>query len=88
MKKLISLLAILLFVNIAFAQNATNSTNQTTGSPIPTSLTGVYNFLVSINPIILIILGVVLVLVSKLAKFVGIVLIISALIHLFFLFYH
>ena len=47
----------------------------------------IYSFLVSVNPILLIILGVVLVLVSKLAKFVGVVLIIIAIIHLIFLFW-
>lgn len=82
---------ILLFVNTVFAQNETNVTTTTTTSSfpisLPTSLSGIYAFLISINPILLIILGVILILVSKLSKFVGIVLIIIALIHFFFLFF-
>jgi hypothetical protein len=73
----------LLLVNVAVAQNATN---QTTTFKIPTSLKGVYSFLVSANPVLLIIFGLILIFVSKLAKFVGIVLIIIAVIHLLFLF--
>ena len=92
MKQLIALLAVLLLVNAVYAQElntTTTTTTTTTTSPfqLPTSLSGVYSFLVSINPILLVILGVALILFSKLAKFVGIVLIIIALIHLFFMFW-
>jgi hypothetical protein len=88
MKKIISLLMILLFVNSVYAQSATNATNQTTTSTssFTPDLKGIYAFLVSVNPYLLIILGVILVLVSKLARFVGIILIIFALIHILFLF--
>jgi hypothetical protein len=92
MKKLIAILAVLLLVNSVYAQNVTNETTTTTYSivlpPATSTLTGIYNFLVSINPVILIILGVVLILASHLGKFVGIVLIIIALIHFFFMFFH
>lgn len=88
MKKIIAILFILLFVNSAYAQNVTNqtTTSTTTTTPFLPTLTGIYSFFVSINPYLLIILGVVLVLASKLARFVGIVLIIFALIHILFMF--
>ncbi len=85
---------ILLFANVVFAQNETNitTTTSTIAFPfpigLPTNLTGVYSFLTSINPILLIIFGIVLIFASTLAKYVGIVLIIIALIHLFLLFFH
>jgi len=55
---------------------------------IPTSvssssiLKSIYDFLVNANPFILIILGVVIFFAGKLAKFVGIIIIILGLIHL------
>src|SRR3972149_2201662 len=70
-------------------KNGTLIPNQTvvTPEPKPFSLTGtlkgVYNFLVQANPIFLLVLGVVLIIVSKFAKWVGIILIIFALINLF-----
>jgi len=85
LKQSIALFAILLFVNVVYAQNITNTTTTTTPSPL-SGLKDVYTFLLSINPILLLVLGVVLILASKLAKFVGIVLIIIALIHLLFMF--
>jgi hypothetical protein len=93
MKKIIAILTILFLVNSVYAQDVTNQTTTTTPysivlPPAASSLKGVYDFLVSINPIILIVLGIVLILASHLGKFVGIVLIIIALIHLFFLFFH
>ena len=91
MKKILFLLTILLVANAVYAQNLTNTTNQTstqtTTFPFSGSLKGIYSFLTSVNPILLIILGIVLLLVGKLAKFVGIVLIIIAIIHLLFLFW-
>jgi len=91
MKKIIPLFVILLFASSVYAQNATNQTTSittttTTPSPFLPTLKGIYSFLVSINPYLLIILGVVLVLVSKLARFVGVVLIIFAIIHILFMF--
>jgi eight-cysteine-cluster-containing protein len=62
--------------------NVTTTTLPTI-SPIITLLKGIYGFLMSLNPIILLILGIILILISKLARFVGIVLIILALIYLF-----
>jgi len=95
MKQIIALMMVLLFVNAVFAQNETNVTTTTTSTitfpfpiGIPTSLSGIYSFLISVNPILLIIFGVILILASTLAKYVGIVLIIIAVIHLFFLFFH
>jgi hypothetical protein len=92
MKKIIAVLTILFLVNSVYAQNVTNQTTSTTSSivlpPAASTLKGVYDFLVNINPVILIVLGVVLILASHLGKFVGIVLIIIALIHFFFLFFH
>lgn len=95
MKQFIALAMILLFANAVFAQNETNITTTTTSTisfpftiGLPTNLAGIYSFLTSINPILLIILGIVLIFASTLAKYVGIVLIIIAIIHLFFLFFH
>jgi hypothetical protein len=45
-------------------------------------LKAIYDFLVSANPFILIILGVVIFFAGKLAKFVGIILVILGIIHL------
>lgn len=53
-----------------------------TSSSIVNTLKGVFSFLTSINPFILLIFGIILVIVSKLAKFVGIILIIFAIIYL------
>jgi hypothetical protein len=95
MKQIIALMMILLFANAVFAQNETNVTTTTTSTitfpfpiGIPTSLSGIYSFLTSINPVLLIIFGIVLIFASTLAKYVGIVLIIIAIIHFFFLFFH
>lgn len=94
-KQIIALVMILLFANAVFAQNETNITTTTTSTiafpfPIglPANLAGIYSFLTSINPVLLIIFGIVLILASTLAKYVGIVLIIIAIIYLFFLFFH
>jgi len=57
-------------------------------SPIVSMLKGIFNFLISFNPIILLILGIILVVVAKMARIVGIVLIIFALIQLLLLFFH
>ena len=81
----IAILLISPFANVAFAQNATNTTS-TTFPNLPFNLSGIYPFLISVNPVLLIILGVVLLIFSKLAKFVGIVLIIIAILHFLFLF--
>lgn len=93
MKKILVIAFVLLaFTTSVYAQNATNittTTSSTSAFPFPTippSLTGIYSFLISINPILLMILGVILILVSKLSKFVGIVLIIIAIIHFLFMF--
>jgi hypothetical protein len=92
-KQIIALAMILLFANAVFAQNETNiTTTSTIAFPfhigLPASLAGIYSFLTSINPILLIIFGIVLILASTLAKYVGIVLIIIAIVSLFFLFFH
>jgi len=88
MKKILVLFALLFFVNVVFAQNITNTSSTTTATPSFTdTLKGIYSLLLSVNPILLLILGVILILVAKLAKFVAIVLIIIAIIHLIFLFW-
>lgn len=82
MKRIFILIVLLLLANSALAQNVTNQTTTTTPSGITTAK-GIYNFLTSINPLILLIFGLILVIVSKIARFVGIVLIVLALIFLF-----
>lgn len=63
-------------------------TTTTAPSSVSGIVMGVYSFLASFNPILLLILGVILILAAKLAKFVGIVLIILALIGLLLFFFH
>lgn len=88
MKRIFSILFMILFFStLVNAQSITNTTT-TTSSPVVTTLKSAYNFLISINPLLLIILGIILLLVSKLSKFVGIILIIIALIHLFLILIH
>lgn len=87
MKKILFVALVLLLVpGLVFAQ-ATNETTTTkpTTPQIPDALKGFYNFLVEVNPILLLILGGVLIVVSKFAKWVGVILIIIAVIHLIFL---
>ena len=87
MKQLIPLLFILLFATSVYAQNDTNATTNSTTTLLPgISLSTIYSLLISVNPIMLLILGVALILVAKLAKFVGVVLIIIAVIHFVLLF--
>jgi hypothetical protein len=90
MRKLIPVFIVLLLISSAYAQSITTDTTSTTtttgyGIQLPatgSTLKGVYDFLVSFNPVILIVLGVILLVAGKFAKFVGIVLIIIAVIHL------
>jgi len=88
-KKLIfTILVFLLLISLATAENITNQTTTTTTiakPPIVSTLKGIYNFLMSFNPILLLILGLILIVAAKAAKIVGIILIIVALIHLFVL---
>jgi hypothetical protein len=74
---------------IAFlvAINSVSVRNVTAADQVPTSafsliLRGIYSFLVSGNPFVLIILGVILFFAGKLSKLVGIILVILGLIHL------
>jgi hypothetical protein len=90
MKKLIFVaIAFLFLISFVTAENVTNQTTTTTtkGPSAISTAKGVYNFLISINPILLLILGIILILASELSRFVGIVLIIFALIHLLILFF-
>lgn len=64
------------------------SPTTTTISSLMDKVKGIYNFLISFNPIVLLILGVILILAAKLAKFVGIILIIIALIGLLLILFH
>jgi len=87
MKRIITVLLILLLVNVVYAQNETNVTSTTIKSNFQfPNLKGVSSFLLSINPILMIIFGIILIISAKLAKFVGIVLIIIAVIHILILF--
>jgi hypothetical protein len=87
MKKILFVALVLLLVPGLVLAQATNETTTTKPSPpkIPDALKGFYNFLVEANPILLLILGGVLIVVSKFAKWVGVILIIIAVIHLIFL---
>lgn len=64
------------------------STITTNQSSVMNILASAYDFLASFNPIVLLILGVILILAAKLSKFVGIILIILALIGFLLLFLH
>ena len=85
-KAIILLIPILLLLPITIAADA-NQTNTSTTIQQPTSsvistLKWIYDFLISINPILLLILGIILLLASKFARFVAIILIIVAVIHI------
>ncbi len=76
---------LLIAPSIVFAQESNETVNvpkNETSIPFIGTLRGVYDFLVQVNPILLLVFGGVLVLVSKFARWVGIILIIIALIHL------
>jgi inhibitor of cysteine peptidase len=64
---------------------AVTTTTTVVTPSIITTAKNIYNFLTSINPILLLVLGTILIFVSKLARFIGIVLIIFALICFFFI---
>ena len=85
MKSLVILAIILILIpSFVLAQdsNQTVPKNDTSSVPFVGTLRGIYDFLVQVNPILLLVFGGVLVLVSKFARWVGIILIIIALIHL------
>jgi hypothetical protein len=95
MKKLILFFAVLLFLPaIIFAQANETTTTTSTGTPLPSfpygvsSLKDVYNFFSSINPFLLLIVGVILLVLSHLGKYIAIVLIIFALIQIILLLIH
>lgn len=86
MKKAIGLLTFLLFANAIFVPVlAQNETGPSITDNILSFLKGVFVLLITINPIILLVLGVILIIASKFANIVGIVLIIVAIIHIFLL---
>ncbi|HLC39943.1 MAG TPA: hypothetical protein VJJ76_03665 [archaeon] len=98
MKKNLATFTILMFLflpAIIFAQAnetiTTTSTTSSTGTPLPsfpygiTSLKDIYNFSSSINPFVLLILGIILFVVAHLSKYVAIILIIFAVIQIIFL---
>jgi len=86
------------FVNISFAQtNETSSTTTTTTTAplisfphlqVPTSLKDVYDLVASINPFFLLIIGLILLVLSHLGKYVAIILIVFAIIQIVLLFIH
>jgi len=96
-KKLLALMTILFlfsefYINLSFAQ--TNETTTTTTTPaislpqLPTTLKDVYNLFASINPFFLLIVGLILLVLTHLGKYVAIILIIFALIQIVLLFIH
>ena len=94
MKKLILFFAVLLFLPAIIFAQANETTTTTTGTPLPSfpygvsSLKDVYNFFSSINPFLLLIVGVILLVLSHLGKYIAIVLIIFALIQIILLLIH
>ena len=82
MKRIHSIIAPLLVAAGSLRTLGNIGANQIPTLPGSSILTPIYNFLMSLNPFILIILGVVVFFVGKLAKFVGIVLVILGAIHL------
>ncbi len=71
---------------IAIAQDVaatSTSTTTTTLTSLLNPVKGVYNFVVSASPLILLVLGIILIVASKLAQIIGIVLVIFALIQIF-----
>jgi len=92
MKKIILFITILFLfsqflMNFSFAQTTTTTTTTTTSALPPGfgSLKDIYNFFASINPFLLLILGIVILVVAKLSKYIAIVLIIFALIQIILL---
>lgn len=100
-KKLIAMAALLFllsefFVNFAFAQTngTTTSMTTTTTTPaislpqVPASLKDVYNLFSSINPFFLLVIGLVLLVLSHLGKYIAVILIVFAVIQIILLLIH
>jgi hypothetical protein len=74
-------------ITFLVAKNSVSAGNAAAADQVPTLafspiLRGIYSFLVSGNPFVLIILGVILFFAGKLSKLIGIILVILGLIHL------
>jgi hypothetical protein len=88
--KLLAFLLILIISSIVFAQaNVTNTTTTTPPSvvePVIDWAENVYKILVSFDPFILLLAGIILVVASKFAHVIGLFLIVFALVHLFLIY--
>ena len=82
MKKSLVLLASLLLAALVLAQEASNSTSTVTTVPGFLTSKGLLNFLSSINPLFLIVAGILLILWSNISKLIGYILIIVGIIYL------
>ena len=83
MKEIFILLVISILSALVFAQDVTNITTTTTTLPaLLDPIKDAYAFIVSANPFILLVLGIVLIAASKLAHVIGIILIIFAIVQI------